>query len=606
VLCNKHGLHADHSRTTDISSVLRPPGTHHRKRKAREVLCGLIVGPFPINIFSVLLEHANSADTSRTGNRCRAHAAPPDYLKTWPERGLAAIALHNLDRASGPTSGEIIAEHCAQLREFRDQQGRIPEPQWYYGLGVLVHCDDGDLLAHAWSCGDERYSHAETQERLDRAREFGQITCAKFHDISSAPCERCPHWQKITSPIQLGRDTERNCGAAPNERGETENTRQRTEGSDKANTEEQRSQKQGSTEENMFGKKPPPRLEIISMDEVEGQNIDFLWPNRVALGKHSALAGIGGKGKSHVLYSTSAIITTGGLWPCGEGSAPQGSVVLLSAEDDIADMMQPRLIAAGANLKRVKAIKAVIDTNGGKKRFNLLADLEALYQACRQLGDVVMIGIDPLGSYLGGELDTHRDAALRHALDPISEMASAARCSVFSVMHFNKATSMKAAVDRVMGGAGFVNAPRCALGLLVDPDDERKRMLLGLKTNIGPMPQGLRMHLEMVDAGIDQRTGLPIRATHVTWDGPTDLTADAVMAMTNERETPKLDEAIAFLQGELKDGPRPVEGVKSHATALGISPATLKRAREQIGVIARQIKGSPHGGWEYLFAIRSI
>jgi hypothetical protein len=259
VLCNKHGLHADHSRTTDISSVLRPPGTHHRKGKAREVLCGLIVGPFPINIFSVLLEHANSADTSRTGNRCRAHAAPPDYLKTWPERGLAAIALHNLDWASGPTSGEIIAEHCAQLREFRDQQGRIPEPQWYYGLGVLVHCDDGDLLAHAWSCGDERYSHAETQERLDRAREFGPITCAKFHDISSAPCERCPHWQKITSPIQLGRDTERNCGAAPNERGETENTRQRTEGSDKANTEEQRSQKQGSTEENMFGKKPPPR-----------------------------------------------------------------------------------------------------------------------------------------------------------------------------------------------------------------------------------------------------------------------------------------------------------------------------------------------------------
>jgi hypothetical protein len=73
-------------------------------------------------------------------------------------------------------------------------------------------------------------------------------------------------------------------------------------------------------------------------------------------------------------------------------------------------------------------------------------------------------------------------------------------------MHFNNATSMKAAMDRVMGGAGFVNAPRCALGLLVDPDDENKRVLLGLKTNIGPMPQGLRMRLEMMDAGIDQRT----------------------------------------------------------------------------------------------------
>src|SRR5208282_3340164 len=104
-----------------------------------------------------------------------------------------------------------------------------------------------------------------------------------------------------------------------------------------------------------------------------------------ARGKHSALAGIGGKGKSQVLYSTSAIITNGGHWPCGEGRAPQGSVVLLSAEDDIADMMQPRLVAAGANLKRVKAIKAVVEGSGKKQRFNLLADLDALYQACREL-----------------------------------------------------------------------------------------------------------------------------------------------------------------------------------------------------------------------------
>ena len=36
------------------------------------------------------------------------------------------------------------------------------------------------------------------------------------------------------------------------------------------------------------------------MDEVEGQNIDFLWSNRLALGKHSALAGVGGKGKYQV------------------------------------------------------------------------------------------------------------------------------------------------------------------------------------------------------------------------------------------------------------------------------------------------------------------
>ena len=55
-LCIKQGLHADHSRTTDISSVLRTPGTHHRKGEAKEVLCGSIVGPFPISAFPIVAE----------------------------------------------------------------------------------------------------------------------------------------------------------------------------------------------------------------------------------------------------------------------------------------------------------------------------------------------------------------------------------------------------------------------------------------------------------------------------------------------------------------------------------------------------------------------
>ena len=53
------------------------------------------------------------------------------------------------------------------------------------------------------------------------------------------------------------------------------------------------------------------------------------------------------------------------------------------------------------------------------------------------------------------------------------------------------------------------------------------------------------------------------------------------------------------MQTALKDGPQPVEQVKSHATALSITAATLRRARERIGVMHRQIKGEAHGGWEY-------
>ena len=180
-----------------------------------------------------------------------------------------------------------------------------------------------------------------------------------------------------------------------------------------------------------------------------------------------------------------------------------------------------------------------------KRSSNLLADLDKLYKTCRELGDVALIGFDPLSSYLGGDLDTHRDADLRHALDPISQMASAANAAVMSISHFNKGNAAVSAMNRVMGSAAFVNAPRAAQAILQDPESENHRLLLHLKTNMGPPPTGLRFHLEEVNCGEDE-DGVMIKATHVVWDGATSISADAVVGMANERDTPRLDEAIEF------------------------------------------------------------
>lgn len=352
-----------------------------------------------------------------------------------------------------------------------------------------------------------------------------------------------------------------------------------------------------------MGIPPSSSLDMECMEDVKAENIDFAWRDRLALGKHTILAGMGGRGKSQILYSTTATITTAGPWPNNEGKADKGSVILLSAEDDSRDMMKPRLIAAGADNKRVHRLKAVVEhvseKNNRKRRFNLLTDLDRLYRKCRELGDVMMIGIDPIGSYIGGpNMDTHNDSKLRGALDPVSEMAGAAHVAIMSVAHFNKSNAMRAAVDRVMGGAGFVNAPRCALGLIDDPEDpEKGRLLLGLKTNLGEMPKGLKMHLELVDAGTDHRNGSPIRATHVVWDGTTEMTANEAMAVVTERGTPKLDQATAFLLEMLSNGPRPFGEIKSAARKLDIKDKTLRNARDALGIVADQVPGVPHGGW---------
>src|SRR6185437_12571154 len=79
-----------------------------------------------------------------------------------------------------------------------------------------------------------------------------------------------------------------------------------------------------------------------------------------------------GLGKSQLSAFLAAIVTTQGHWPNGEGFAELGSVIVLSAEDDAADTIIPRLSAAGAELSRVHIVSAVTtDDHKGRRLFNL-------------------------------------------------------------------------------------------------------------------------------------------------------------------------------------------------------------------------------------------
>ncbi len=94
----------------------------------------------------------------------------------------------------------------------------------------------------------------------------------------------------------------------------------------------------------------PPILKSARASTFEMSAIQWLWPNRFALGKLGILAGLPDEGKGQVLCDMAARVTRGLDWPCGEGTAPLGNVLLLTAEDDPKDTVVPRLLAAGADL----------------------------------------------------------------------------------------------------------------------------------------------------------------------------------------------------------------------------------------------------------------
>ena len=94
---------------------------------------------------------------------------------------------------------------------------------------------------------------------------------------------------------------------------------------------------------------------MVSLADVEPERVDWLWDGYLPLGKVVVLDGDPGVGKSTVSLDIAARISTGSPMPDGIRRR-KGTVLVLSAEDGLADTIRPRLDAAEADPARVITI----------------------------------------------------------------------------------------------------------------------------------------------------------------------------------------------------------------------------------------------------------
>ena len=340
------------------------------------------------------------------------------------------------------------------------------------------------------------------------------------------------------------------------------------------------------------------KLVVRCAADIQPEPVEFLWPGRIAIGKQSLIAGEVGLGKSQITMSMAAAVTTGGPWPCGEGLAPLGSVIFLSAEDGASDTIVPRLMAAGADLTKVHIVTAVRDDDGkGQRAFNLQSDLGELEAEIKRRRDVRLVNIDPISSYLGPKVDSHVNAAVRGVLEPVGEMASRLRVAVVSVTHPPKGTGTTA-INRFIGSIAFVAAARAAFMVTRDADDAERRLLLPVKNNLAPLGKGLAFRLEQCIVG-DRDKG--IVASAVAWESsPVDISADAALQAADAQVsggTSAVAEAEEFLRDILAAGPIPQKEVKDAAGGHGLAWRTVQRAKARLRV--RATKDGMDGGWSW-------
>jgi putative DNA primase/helicase len=327
--------------------------------------------------------------------------------------------------------------------------------------------------------------------------------------------------------------------------------------------------------------------------------VEWLWPKRFALGKLGLLAGLPDRGKGLILADMAARVTKGDLWPCEEGRALKGSVLLLSAEDAMEDTIVPRLVAAGADLDRVH-IAQMVREGEAKRMFNLAGDLELLRHKLDEIGDVLMVQIDPMSAYLGvGKMDSYRTTDVRGVLAPLVELAAEKQVLVLGVMHFNKKSDVDNAMLRISDSLAFAATARHCYVVVDDPGNER-RLLVKAKNNLAPDTRALAFGVNAVVVGQDERSGSDIWAPRIVWASEhVDVTATEAMqaeAGTGTGNSAK-SAAEAFLKETLASGPVSKRDIEEAAEANGIAERTLFRAKAELGILAK--KSGFGGGWTW-------
>lgn len=268
---------------------------------------------------------------------------------------------------------------------------------------------------------------------------------------------------------------------------------------------------------------PDRALRVTTASGMRPRATQWLWKDESAcwmpLGSLALLAGREGIGKSLWAYWIAAQITTGRL--PGHSHGRPRAVVISALEDAWEQTVIPRLIAAGADLSRVLKVEARV--GDADAPISLPVDMAELEGICKTR-DVGLIILDPLLGVISGRLDTHKDADVRRALEPVSRLAHDIQASVLGLIHLNKGGGDL--LTRMMGSRAFSAVARSVLACAeetqetgeeeIELDHARIFRFGQEKNSLGAqVDRSIRYEIEGCTVGFDDELGIAIESSRL-------------------------------------------------------------------------------------------
>ena len=328
------------------------------------------------------------------------------------------------------------------------------------------------------------------------------------------------------------------------------------------------------------------RMMLTAAADIQPRRVKWAWEGRLALGTLGLLAGREGLGKSTLGLWIAARMTRGEL--PGEYLGEPRAVFICATEDSWEHTLVPRLIAAGADLALVFRVE-VVDAKEIHLGLSLPRDLHQLETTATQ-NRAGMIILDPLTSRLGDDLDSHKDAEVRRALEPLVAVADRTGMSVLGLMHHNKSGSTDP-LQLVMASKAFTAVARSVHSVIPDPDDDTRRRFGTPKNNLGrsDLPT-LTFSIEAFAVATDEGTAWTGK---VVWGDDVAETIAETMARTADtaEERSATTEAATWLEQylETEGGRASSADIKAAGRKADHGPDALKRARRKLGLIIENV-----------------
>lgn len=332
---------------------------------------------------------------------------------------------------------------------------------------------------------------------------------------------------------------------------------------------------------------------LVCLADVAAKPVAWLWDGKVPLGRITLLVGFPGEGKSILTTDMASRVSTGTPWP-DNTVCPHGSVIFICAEDNPGDTIRPRLDAHLADCTKIHILTMVKRSSNGKQNETMfsLTDIDALEKTLQQVPACKLIIIDPIGSYLGGKVDAHRDNEVRSVLAPVAQLADKYGPAVLVVCHRNKGRGSRAD-DLAMGSRAFTGIARTVWHLSRDTQDKKRLLLLPGKNNLAPEGDGLAFTIQ----------GQP---PAIVWERESvRMNADEALAAENgngdERKPgpePKVRNAAKkWLAELLHAGGMTTQSIKQEAESAELAWRTVQRAAEELDIV--RTKDQFSGNWRW-------